>query len=252
MIEILKQYWLSEREANVYITWLTLWSVPSSTIARHMEENRVTIYSILKELIKKWVFSCIIRNKVKYFSPVSPELLLKNLEHTYMSFKENMPQLLNIISNESNIPKLNYYEGREGIKNLYNETLKFKFPIYAFLSDSQIDPILEDYLNTKFINMRRNLKIHASVIVAPWEETENYIHAIWTKDPLTSIKIAPPSLSGLQGETILFWERYIACALYGKKEMIWFLVESTQLYKSLYTLFNFVWSVTSWKGDIND
>jgi sugar-specific transcriptional regulator TrmB len=249
MIEILQQYGLSEREANIYITGLSLWSVPSSTIARHTQENRITVYSILKELVKKWFFSIITRDGVKYFSPISPDVLLKKMEQKYLDFKENVPLLLSVVESNMNKPKLTYYEGIEWIKNLYNEILHSKKPLYAFLSDAKIDPILEKYLNTTFINTRKNHNIHASVIVSPNKDTDNYRNIIWDNDPLTTIKIAPMSLSELQWEIILFDSKYIACALYSTKEMIWFLVESEQFYKSLHLLFNFVWNSIPWKNE---
>lgn len=54
MIEILQKYGFSEKEAKVYLASLQLGSAPWSTIARHAGEKRVTVYSLLKELGKKW------------------------------------------------------------------------------------------------------------------------------------------------------------------------------------------------------
>ena len=247
MIEVLQQHGLSQRESNIYITWLGLWSAPSSTIARHAKENRVTVYSILKELTKKWFFSFTIRDGVKYFSPISPDVFLKKIEQKYLRSKENMPLFANILEGTVNKSKLNYYEWIEWIKNLYNEILKSKTPIYAFLSDEQIDPFLENYLNTTFITTRKKHNIHASVIVSSWNDTKNYRDIIWEDDVLTSIRIAPSHLKGLQWEIVLFWEKYVACAFYSKSEMIWFLVESENFYQSLYGLFDFVWNIIWWK-----
>lgn len=246
MIEHLQNYGLSKKEADVYLSWLKLWASPSSGIARHLNENRITIYSILKKLTKRWIFTTMKKSGIIYFVAVSPDILLKKLEEKYMNFREKVPLLLDIVENSLHKPKLSYYEGIEWLKNLYNEILKSDKPLYAFLSDSDIDKKLQDYLNNIFIQKRKNNNIHASVIVSPWEETQEYTSIIWDNDPLTSIKIAPQQLNWLQGEIILYGNEYIACALYSPKEMIWFIIKSEQFYKSLYSLFNFVWNTLPW------
>jgi len=55
LIVVLAENGLSEKEAAVYITSLQLGQAPVSTISRHLRENRVTVYSILKNLITKGV-----------------------------------------------------------------------------------------------------------------------------------------------------------------------------------------------------
>ncbi len=93
LIETLQQYGLSEKEAKVYMAGLALGSAPWSTIARHAAENRVTVYSILKELVKKWIFTTLTRQWIAYFSPISPEILVRNIEDKYNSIKEKLPEL---------------------------------------------------------------------------------------------------------------------------------------------------------------
>jgi sugar-specific transcriptional regulator TrmB len=53
MITTLQQYGFTEKEAKVYLACLQLGSAPGSTIARYASEKRVTVYTILKELVKK-------------------------------------------------------------------------------------------------------------------------------------------------------------------------------------------------------
>jgi len=53
MIDILEQYGFSEKEAKVYMAGLELGSAPASSIARCSGENRATVYSVIRELIKK-------------------------------------------------------------------------------------------------------------------------------------------------------------------------------------------------------
>jgi sugar-specific transcriptional regulator TrmB len=87
LTDLLQHYDFTEREAKVYLAGLSLGSAPWSTIARHAGEKRVTVYAILKELIKRGIFTSVVRDEITYFSPISPELLVKHYEDKYLTLK---------------------------------------------------------------------------------------------------------------------------------------------------------------------
>jgi sugar-specific transcriptional regulator TrmB len=51
--QLLQDYGLSKTEALSYLSVIELGSAPVSSIARRNGENRVTVYSALKSLVKK-------------------------------------------------------------------------------------------------------------------------------------------------------------------------------------------------------
>jgi hypothetical protein len=61
------------------------------------------------------------RNDVNYFSSISPEILFKELEKKYMSFKEVLPDFLSVFEKFGNKTKIQFFEGEEGLKNLFME-----------------------------------------------------------------------------------------------------------------------------------
>lgn len=50
---LLIEYGFTDKEADIYLTCLELGITPVSSIARLLKDNRVTVYSILKNLVKK-------------------------------------------------------------------------------------------------------------------------------------------------------------------------------------------------------
>ena len=66
----LQNYGISEKEARVYLTVLELGTSASSTIARRMGENRVTVYSILKNLVKRGIASETSKQHSTYYSVI--------------------------------------------------------------------------------------------------------------------------------------------------------------------------------------
>lgn len=57
--QLLEGQWLSEKESLVYLSLLQLGSAPASVIARRTMIKRVTVYSVLKDLERKQIASCI-------------------------------------------------------------------------------------------------------------------------------------------------------------------------------------------------
>ena len=115
----LQNYGLSEKEARVYLFCLELWSAPASTIARQTNEKRVTVYSVLKELKKKWIANTLERKDVTYFSVVSPKILLNLLEQKFLEFKEKVPELLTLVEKVWTAPKIHYLEGMGWLEKLF-------------------------------------------------------------------------------------------------------------------------------------
>lgn len=126
----LQNYGLSEKEARVYLTVLELGTSIASTIARRAELNRVTTYTILEEMIKKGTIISNVINNIKYYTSVHPETLCKNFENMYITIKESLPQLLEIMGRFSELK-----EKKEEIKK------------------SERDPIVTKHLQKKFPNI---------------------------------------------------------------------------------------------------
>ncbi|MCX6824131.1 MAG: hypothetical protein NT085_03305 [candidate division SR1 bacterium] len=117
----LQNYGLSEKEARIYLTAVELGPTVASTIARNSGEKRVTTYTLLKELIKKGYMNEIKRNDISYFSSISPEILFKELEKKYLSFKETLPDFLSVFEKFGNTTKIQFFEGDEGLNKMFME-----------------------------------------------------------------------------------------------------------------------------------
>ena len=193
----LQEYGLSEKEAKVYLTILELGTNIASTIARRSEIKRVTVYTILDDLKKKWIVNEITKDDIKYYSVISPDILLRQLEQKYESFKNKVPELLAVSEKFANKPKIQFFEWISWLKNLYNELLVHKDPLFAFLSDDDIVPELQQYLNTKFLKQRKEMGIHSSVIVRDTESNKQYLEST-KKDKLTEVRLVDNALACIE------------------------------------------------------
>jgi hypothetical protein len=60
-----------------------------------------------------------------YFSAISPELLAQRMEQQYLSFQSAIPDLLSLSDRANVKPKIQSFEGIEGIKQMYEMTLLY-------------------------------------------------------------------------------------------------------------------------------
>ena len=81
--ELLQDYGLSKTEAQSYLTVLELWTAPVSSIARRSGENRVTVYSALKNLVKKWIAIETPKRNSTYYTVIWPDVLIKKFEEVF-------------------------------------------------------------------------------------------------------------------------------------------------------------------------
>ncbi len=134
LTHILESQGFSPMEAKVYLANLELGLVPASVIARKLEENRVTIYSTLQNLIKRDLILTVTKNKVVHYSAISPKNLLKKSQERVNQLSDSMPELLALTMMFNDKPSVQFYEGVEGLKMLYDDTLEYpNSTIKAFL-----------------------------------------------------------------------------------------------------------------------
>ncbi len=113
LIDILRDTGLSDKEALVYMTNLQLGQAPVGTIARHMHENRVTVYSILKNLIAKGLAKSATKKNTTYYSVIEPEKLAKKAVEKAQRLESIVPQLMAMATKIDTPVKTQFFEGLE-------------------------------------------------------------------------------------------------------------------------------------------
>ena len=248
LILTLQNYWFSEKEARVYLTALSLWAVPASTIARHSSENRTTVYAVLKDLVKKWFFSTVVREGVTYFSAVTPESIVKQYEQKYKILKEKLPEFSSIINLWWYKPQMLVYEWVDGIKKVYEDTLNypnstmksFYWHSTAIQKMKKREVALEEWLDHVYLPKRLENRILAKVLMsgdanvdkAYIDLTQKWEEAKYTKHQYIKHYML------FTNETILYWEDKIAISVVSDEEMWWVIIKSKALYTTMDVLFS--------------
>ena len=239
--DILVQYGFSEKEAQVYMTSLSLGSAPASSIARKMNDNRVTVYSILKKFVSDGLAFSITKKNTTFYQVVSPDDLLKNLENKVQQFKDKLPELHAIASIGWNKPKVQFFEGFEGLKYYIKELVSVgndegDEPFMTILGDNDIDPRFENFLENEFIEYRLQFPKKTLTILSKG----NSLYSRYTKK-YHDYHIINDPLFQMGNELIIYGYNKVAILLYSRAEMSALMIESQTLHDTLKNIFKMLW-----------
>jgi sugar-specific transcriptional regulator TrmB len=124
LIQSLKNLGLNEKEAKVYIALLQHPKATAYLIARHSGLKRPTTYVVLEDLIDKGVATKIPRAKITQYSAISPEDLFSIFSSRLHNAQSALPELKALSQGKDFKVRASYYEGMEGLNELYKKILK--------------------------------------------------------------------------------------------------------------------------------
>lgn len=160
----------AEKEASVYLMLLELGKGTVSEIASRAEINRTTGYDILNRLMGYGLVSVSGKEPKQEYVAESPNKVIdflenkkKETEKQIIEAKNFLPQLKSV-HNVSGRPKIRFYEGREGLKQVYEDTLTSHEAIRAYATVDDMHAGLPDYF-PKYYQRRAKKGIHIRAII---------------------------------------------------------------------------------------
>lgn len=164
IIQSLKKFGLSEKEGKVYLGCLELGETTASDIAIKSNLPRTLVYDILERLIDLGLVSYNIKSNKKHFIAAEPQELLRILKEKEESIKEILPNLEELQKLKGvKRPKVEIYEGKEGMKTVMNNILRSKvkeFRAYGSSRSSfEVIPAFMDEWHKQRIKQKITMKI---------------------------------------------------------------------------------------------
>lgn len=151
VIDVLLSLGFSQREVNVYLSLNSRGSARASDLAKELQTPKTTIIEALYALEEKGLVSKTPQKNSYIFHAEDPDILIQNIERKELKLQETkkrlkkvLPQLKTLKKN-INLPEVRYFQGKEGIIQLYEDTLKSKSRIYAYGSSEDEMKYLEGY-----------------------------------------------------------------------------------------------------------
>jgi sugar-specific transcriptional regulator TrmB len=182
MLPFLNTIGLTDKEADLYELLIQKGEMDAGDIIKASKLKRATAYKVLYSLEAKGLLTHKDLEKKLHFRPEPPAKLFELAETRYRELERakndlhsSLPQLTSnyILSVERPIVKT--FEGVEGLKEIYEDTIREAKPIYAVHQLEELDPKLFQWLRKSYIPQRIKFHIHAYVIVASGSEAKTYV-----------------------------------------------------------------------------
>ena len=159
---------LSNNEVSAYLALLDLGKGTVSQISRKAGLNRTTGYDILDRLVAKRLVSISGKEPKQEYLAESPDrienLLLDELEEKQNQLenaRKTIPQLKSM-HNVAGRPQIRFYEGTEGLHQVYEDTLTSNEPIRAYASVDDVHKALPNYFPQYYKRRtKKNIPIRA-------------------------------------------------------------------------------------------
>jgi len=239
LTKLLQDYWFSVREAKVYLTCLEFWEDIVSSVARRAGENRVTTYSILKDLTLKGIANEVIKNNKKYYSVISPEKLVKKQKDKYQKLKEALPELMAITSEYAKKPQILYYEWTDGIINIFDSMLESKETIKSIIWKEKLTDEFEQYLYKEYQKKRIEQGIPTQIIYSKQSKIKIQQHEMFDdKEKLRETIIIPKDSFNIKSSIRVYGLNKVSFIMHNKNKLLsWLVIESKDLHQSFLSVF---------------
>ncbi len=173
-IEDLKKYGLSEKEARLYIALLKLGPSTVNNIAEEADIVRTTTYEILKKLREEGIVASMTLNNILNFEAADPEKLAQILDERKKYVTNILSNLKNLRTKELDRPRSEIFEGKNGVKTVFQILLEKKKPLYAYSNNTAMVNLVP-YFSRYFISERAKNNIPIKIISEPSKMTDELL-----------------------------------------------------------------------------
>jgi len=122
--KVLQEIGLNKKEVKAYVTLLQLGQDTAFRIASKSGIKRSTVYTILERLKSIGLVSMAKTKKATLFSPVEPKKLYDVFKEKESNLKTALPSLEALYNVRPQKPKVEMFEGIEGIKTVYYDAIE--------------------------------------------------------------------------------------------------------------------------------
>jgi len=242
--QTLKKIGLEEKEAKVYLAALELGPTSIQNLARKSTVKRSTVYEMIKNLKKMGLISETTKGKRKLMIASEPENIKKSIAEKGKLLTSILPQLKSISNIGFTKPKIMFFEGKEGIKEIYRDTLKAKSKMALWISPIQdiVETVGEDFL-IAYIDERVKQGIwikslHVSNKKVP---TYKYLDPKTYEKTLRQVRFTPEDID--IPDTVAIYDNKVA-VMSSKKEGFGFIIESEDYMQTMKTLYEVIWNTS--------
>ena len=241
----LEQIGLGGKKAEVYLAVLQLGKATVMQIAKKARNKRPTTYDILEDLLAQNLVTQTFEGKKRYFVAEDPSNLKQIIAKQEAKIDQLLPELSSLYNLTPHKPKIRYYEGVEGVRQIYEEYLKAnQKTIYYFGSvKDEIELLGKEYMKDW---VKRRIKQGIKIKAIRFKEKELPIKEFkHGKQYLRDLRFFPFEIKEPFNNIVIFNNKVAITS--SRKESYGVIIESAELATSMKYIWQVVWGVSKAK-----
>ena len=240
---------LSEKQADMYLACLEAGPSKIPKIASSAQIKRTTVYGIVEELVAMGLVRSSYKGKRQLYEAQDPALILSMLETKKKRMAEILPDLSKLFVSHHVRPKISFFEGREGVKKIYDDALDCTTKeIKQIVRARQHNEVVGDAFINEFIRKR----IARGIVTRNLHPKHGdlYTEKRGMEDPKLKryVRYLPPSV--FYAAIIMIYDHKVAMVS-TKEENFGFIIESKEFSNTLSAYFDFMWGLGSRTPDLD-
>ena len=179
IVSALESIWLNEKEVKIYLASLSIGQASASVLWQKTGIARSSSQYTCNSLVEKRLLNAISQWNGFIYSPEAPAKImlmankeLSEVQRKVISIEKVMSDLNTLANPNAKMPKIKYYSGVDGIKDLFLDIIWDKNIVkwYIYLWQKSNQELL-DFLENEYVPQRKALGIPAYAIC---NSTENW------------------------------------------------------------------------------
>ena len=232
------------KEAEIYLALLELGEASIIQIAKKAGIKLTTVYNILRDFVNRGLITSAVRKTRKVYFIEDPRSLKSDLREKENAIDKLMPELLAIQNILPSKPRITFYEGVGGMKELYQDTLnslKEGDTILSYTGLSDFSKLMPQEYNEYYIKERVKKKIRIKIIASPSPTAEEWQKSAGSE--LREIRIVHDMPFRFDADTEIYANK-VALISY-RENFLGVIIESKEISQMQRSAFELMWNLLS-------
>jgi len=246
IIHILQSVGLDAKQSQLYVAGLQLGSAPASEYAKTTNINRITSYNLLEEMVHRGYFTVMRKVRAKWYAPVAPEFVALEARNNVEALERVLPELRSLQGAKYRKPRVRFFEGWEGVRHVYDDTLTAKSALLNFANSAVVRKFWPHY-DEEYVQERvkRGISLRG---IAPDDEAGRLVHGEDRKR-LREIRLVPAKDFDFTNEINIYDHKVAICSFNsgfrGDRDVFGVIIESKEVAETQRQIFEMAWRYAS-------
>jgi sugar-specific transcriptional regulator TrmB len=230
---------LRSQEAKVYLACLEIGQAPATQISENSGIQRTFVYDILDDLAEKGLVSLVEIGGIKKFSTLAIDKFRALQKAKLQKFDAILPEIKALEKTTGDRPKVQFFEGVEGIKATFEDTLKTLDKGGEILAYVTAEGFYQNEWKYAQDYIKRRVEKGISGRGIMQNSKEITIFTKPAKEELRTFRLVPPDLFPFSNEINIYANKVAIMSLVGEQMSV--IIESESVANTQRSIFELAW-----------